>query len=132
VSTIDEKAFESAIVASLTERGGYAQGQSADYDPEAGLFKNELLAFLQCTQPRSWARIAAIHGDAAADKVIHRLCQEMDLRGSLDVLRNGFAEYGVKFRMAYFKPVSGLNQDTAALYPDRLCMAHAEEHQAEG
>jgi type I restriction enzyme R subunit len=116
LSTTDEKAFESAIVASLTEHGGYAQGQSADYNPELALFKNEVLAFLHSTQPRSWARIAAIHGDAAADKVIHRLCQEMDLRGSLDVLRNGFTDYGVKFRMAYFQPESGLNPDTAELY----------------
>lgn len=111
-----EQDFESAIVSSLIERGGYAQGQSADYSPELGLFKNEVLAFLHSTQPRSWARIAAIHGDAAADKVIHRLCQEMDLRGSLDVLRNGFTDHGVKFRMAYFQPESGLNPDTAELY----------------
>jgi type I restriction enzyme R subunit len=40
----------------------------------------------------------------------------MDLRGSLDVLRNGFTDYGVKFRMAFFKPETGLNQDTIALY----------------
>ncbi|CAK8723130.1 type I site-specific deoxyribonuclease [Candidatus Electronema halotolerans] len=116
ISITSEASFESAIVASLTERGGYAQGQSAEYDPETGLFKQELLAFLQCTQPHAWARLAAIHGDAAAGKVIHRLCQEMDLRGSLDVLRNGFTEYGVRFRMACFKPESGLNPDTAELY----------------
>jgi type I restriction enzyme R subunit len=111
-----EQDFESAIVASLIEHGGYVQGQSADYSPELGLFKDEVLAFLHSTQPRSWARIAAIHGDAAADKVIHRLCQEMDLRGSLDVLRNGFTDYGVKFRMASFQPESGLNPETAELY----------------
>ena len=111
-----EMDFESAIVSSLIERGGYAQGQSADYSPELGLFKNEVLTFLQSTQPHDWKRISAIHGDAAADKVIRRLCQEMDLRGSLDVLRNGFTDYGVKFRMAYFQPESGLNPETAELY----------------
>ncbi|MCK5545659.1 MAG: type I restriction endonuclease subunit R, partial [Desulfobulbaceae bacterium] len=44
------------------------------------------------------------------------LFKEMDLRGSLDVLRNGFTDYGVKFRMAYFKPETGMNQETINLY----------------
>ena len=40
----------------------------------------------------------------------------MDLRGSLDVLRNGFTDYGVRFQMAYFQPASGLNPDAVELY----------------
>src|SRR5690606_27580741 len=45
-----------------------------------------------------------------------RLIKEMDLRGSLDVLRNGFTDYGIRFQMAYFKPASGLNPDALTLY----------------
>jgi len=111
-----ENAFESAIVASLTDHGGYEQGQAVDYSQELGLFKAEVLAFLHDTQPSAWERIAAIHGDDAESRVIQRLFKEMDLRGSLDVLRNGFTDYGVKFRMAYFKPETVLNQETIALY----------------
>ncbi|MEZ5045337.1 MAG: type I restriction endonuclease [Saprospiraceae bacterium] len=40
----------------------------------------------------------------------------MDLRGSLDVLRNGFVDYGVRFQMAFFQPASGLNPDAVDLY----------------
>ena len=40
----------------------------------------------------------------------------MDLRGALDVIRNGIVDYGVRFKMAFFKPESGLNPDTLALY----------------
>ena len=47
---------------------------------------------------------------------IQRLFKEMDLRGSLDVIRNGFTDYGVKFRMAHFKPETGMNVETIALY----------------
>lgn len=116
MSILSESSFETAIVAGLTENGGYEQGQAADYDPETGLFKNEVLAFLQSTQPTAWKRITSVHGPDTENRVIQRLCQEMDLRGSLDVLRNGFIDYGVKFRMACFQPESGLNPDTITLY----------------
>ncbi|MCI5208967.1 MAG: type I restriction endonuclease subunit R, partial [Candidatus Electrothrix sp. ATG2] len=116
MSIAGEEAFEISIVASLTENGGYKEGQAADYDPEIGLFTSEVLAFLQSTQPSAWERITSVHGPDTENRVIQRLCREMDLRGSLDVLRNGFTDYSVKFRMACFKPVSGLNPDTIALY----------------
>lgn len=111
-----ENAFETAIVASLTEQGGYEQGHAQDYSSELGIFKAEVLSFLHATQPKAWERIAAIHGDDAQSRVLQRLFKEMDLRGSLDVLRNGFTDYGVKFRMAYFKPETGMNPETIALY----------------
>ncbi|MCI5114975.1 MAG: type I restriction endonuclease subunit R, partial [Candidatus Electrothrix sp. AX1] len=116
MSITSEASFETAIIASLTENGGYEQGQAADYDPETGLFRNEVLAFLQSTQPSAWERITSVHGADTETRLIQRLCREMDLRGSLDVLRNGFTDYGVKFRMACFQPESGLNPDTVALY----------------
>ena len=120
-----EHAFETAIVNSLLERG-YEQGRSSGYDPELGLFKEEVLSFLQSTQGPFWARIGTIHGISAADRVIGRLAQEMALRGSLDVLRNGFTDHGVKFRMAFFKPESGLNPETAELYQLNRLQVHRQ------
>lgn len=111
-----EHTFESAIEHSLVENGGYRKGNPEDYSRELGLFKYEVLHFLQKTQPKSWERISSIHGEHVNDRVIQRLVREMDLRGSLDVLRNGFTDYGVRFQMAYFKPASGLNPDALALY----------------
>ena len=111
-----EPAFETAIVASLTTHGGYEEGPAAEYSKELGLFKAEVLSFLHATQPKAWERLSAIHGDDAENRVIQRLFKEMDLRGSLDVLRNGFTDYGVKFRMAYFRPETGMNAETIALY----------------
>ncbi len=115
-SITSENAFETAIVASLTESGGYEEGQATDYDPDTGLFKNEVLAFLRSTQPAAWERISSVHGPDTENRVIQRLCRKMDLRGSLDVLRNSFTDHSVKFRMACFQPESGLNPDTVTLY----------------
>ncbi len=116
MSITTEQTFESAIVESLIQHGNYTQGNSPDYSPELGMFKYDVIAFLQNTQPKAWEKITAVHGSDADNRVIQRLFKELDLRGSLDVLRNGFVDYGVKFRMAFFKPETGLNDETIELY----------------
>lgn len=111
-----ENTFETALVQSLTEQGGYTEGNAPDYSPELGMFKYEVIRFLQESQPIRWKKIASIHGADANNRVIQRLYKELDLRGSLDVLRNGFVDYGVRFQMAFFQPASGLNPDAVELY----------------
>jgi type I restriction enzyme R subunit len=116
MSITTENTFETALVQSLTEQGGYTEGNAPDYSPELGMFKYEVIRFLQESQPKRWEKISAIHGADADNRVIQRLYKELDLRGSLDVLRNGFVDYGVRFQMAFFQPASGLNPDAVGLY----------------
>ena len=112
-----EKTFEAAIVESLIENGGYYQGNSEQYFPKLGMFKYEILSFLQNSQPERWEKLVAIHGaDDVGDRIIQRIYKEMDLRGSLDVIRNGFSDYGVRFKLAFFQPETGLNPETEFLY----------------
>jgi len=111
-----ENTFETALVQSFTEQGGYTIGNAPDYSPELGLFKYDVIDFLQKSQPKRWEKILAIHGEDAHNRVIQRLYKELDLRGSLDVLRNGFVDYGVRFQMVFFQPASGLNPESVALY----------------
>jgi type I restriction enzyme, R subunit len=116
MSLTTEQIFETAIVQSLVEHGGYTQDNASDYSIELGMFKNEVIHFLQESQPRKWEKIYAIHGSDAENRVIQRLYKELDLRGSLDVLRNGFVDYGVRFQLAFFQPASTLNPDALAFY----------------
>lgn len=111
-----EKTFETAIVESLVEQGGYAQGSADDYSVELGMFKTEVIDFIRSTQAEKWTKLEAVHGADCPHRIIQRLYKELDLRGTLDVLRNGFVDYGIRFQMAFFKPESGLNPDTLALY----------------
>jgi type I restriction enzyme R subunit len=115
-----EKTFETAICESLTEKGGWTQVSNKDYDKESALFHGQIFSFLQTTQGRKWERISKIHGADTERKLIQRLCKELDLRGSLDVIRNGFTDMGVKFDMAYFRPESSLNEDTQKLYGQNI------------
>jgi len=111
-----ENTFETALVQTLVEQGGYTQGNAEDYSKELGMFKYEVIAFLQASQPKRWAKISAIHGADTDNRIIQRPYKELELRGSLDVLRNGFVDYGVRFQMAFFQPASGLNPDAVDLY----------------
>lgn len=111
-----ELTFESAIEISLLESGGYTQGFSEDFDSQLGLFPSYVTHFLKTSQPKAWEKLTNIHKDEAEKKVLQRLIKEIDLRGILDVIRNGFTDYGVKFQMGYFKPESALNPDAEALY----------------
>jgi type I restriction enzyme, R subunit len=116
MSITTERTFETALVQALVEQGGYLEGNPADYHIDLGLFKSEVITFLQQSQPKRWEKISAIHGTDAPERIIQRLYKELDLRGSLDVLRNGFVDYGVRFQMAFFQPASGLNPDAVTQY----------------
>ncbi len=111
-----ETTFEAAIEEALLEKGGYVKGHSKDFDAVLGIFPSYVLSFLENSQPKEWAKITNIHKEDVGNKVIQRLLKELELRGTLDVLRNGFTDYGVKFKMAYFKPESTLNPEASVQY----------------
>ena len=115
-SPVNERAFEEAIEQCLLERGGYSRGESAGYSRELAFHPQAILAFIRDTQPRAWRKLEDVHGSLAETKFLQRLFKELDNRGMLDVFRHGIVDYGVRFKLAYFKPSSGLNPETVALY----------------
>ena len=118
--TTTEQAFEEAIEKSLVEKGGYTKGEPSNFSRELAFDPKAIFAFLQDTQPLSWKKLSEIHGSQIESKILQRLFNELDNRGTLDVLRNGFVDHGVRFKMAYFKPASRLNPETIALYNKNL------------
>lgn len=122
-----EAIFETALVQSLL-KGGYAAGEATAYVPDLGLFRTDVIAFLQNTQPRRWAKLAGIHGEQTENRVLQRLYKELDLRGALDVIRKGIVDHGVRLRMAFFRPASGLNPDALALYEANDLKVYRQVH----
>lgn len=116
MSITSEKAFESAIEDSLLQYGQYKSATSGDYNKETGFFEQDIFEFLKSTQPSKWEKISTVHGSNVETKLLQRISKEIDLRGCLDVLRNGFSDYGVRFDLAYFKPATTLNPDSFVLY----------------
>lgn len=113
---ITEKNFENEIECFLLESGGYVQGKNSEYNKDTALFEADVIAFIQTTQPQKWARLEAGQKTNAGSVLIKALCQELEAKGSLDVLRHGFRCYGKTFQMAYFAPNTSLNEKSAVNY----------------
>jgi type I restriction enzyme, R subunit len=110
-----EQAFENAI-ADVLLASGYHRHFSQEFDRENAIFPNEVLAFIQFTQPKVWEKLEIAHGDKTGDRIIDALCKWMDTNGSLSTLRHGFKCYGKTLRIAFFKPAHGLNPELEARY----------------
>ncbi len=114
-SQTNEAAFESTVESMLLG-GGWRQGDRLEWDVDTAIFPADALAFIRDTQPELWADMVALHGANLDTAITQTLVKELDLKGSLHVLRHGFRFSGKTFRLAYFKPASGLNPDALARF----------------
>ncbi len=111
-----ERAFEFHVEDLLLKQGGWLSGTNAEWDKARALFPARVFAFIEATQPTLWAEMAAHHGSNLQPMLLDALSKELDIKGSLHVLRHGFKFYGKLFRLAYFKPAHALSPDVLALY----------------
>ena len=145
-ATVSERAFEDAIECALLRRGpdacadyeesvrealapygdGFAPGgylrrdSKIHYDRDLCLLPQDVIDFLVATQPRTWARLKQHHGAEVRERFLSRLAKELERRGALDVFRKGVKDSGCKFQLAYFRPASGLNEETRRLHAANL------------
>ena len=97
--------------------GSYLRRESAvHYDRDLCLLPQDVIDFLLATQPRTWARLKQHHGGEVRERFLKRLSKELERRGTLDVFRKGVRDSGCKFQLAYFRPASGLNEETRRLH----------------
>ena len=119
-----EHAFETAIEAELTSSGGYRKRIPSAYDEVRALFPDDVSGFLEGSQPAKWKALEALLGPETVSSVLDSLSKELELKGTLHVLRHGFKCYGKTFRMAYFRPNTTMNPDAAENYArNRLTIA---------
>ena len=142
---ISERAFEAAIECALLRHGpdacpddaaavresapefgdeplpgGYLRRRPEDYDRGLCLIPTDVVDFLLATQPKVWEKLKQHHGADVKPRFLGRLSREIARRGALDVLRNGVKDSGCKFRLAYFRPASGLNEELQRLHAANL------------
>ncbi len=114
-----EISFETEICAHLTAHGWlYAEGDAATYDRARALFPADVLAWVQATQPKAWETLTKNHGGKAGETLLNRLRDQLDRRGTLDVLRHGIEMMGLKqpLKLAEFKPALAINPEILARY----------------
>ena len=121
ITDTTEKRFEADIESFLVSAAGGYTKTTDRYDPQSGLYVNTLIAFVQRTQPREWKRFEKIGNGEPVKQFIVAFNNACEMNGLVYVLRNGFKHRGITFRVCYFRPESGLNQMTAALYRENIC-----------
>jgi|SRR5680860_13770 len=115
-----EKKLEEAIEHYLTTEGGYIKGGVNSFDKEFALESHTLLAFIKDTQPKEWDKYQTIYGSRSDKAFIDRFCKEVRQVGLIHALRQGVTDRGIKFRLAFFKPETGLNEQSLKLYEQNI------------
>ena len=119
MSTHKEIAFEEEICEQLGSHGWvYVEGDASRYDRARALFPEDVLAWVQTTQPAAWEALVKNHGAQAGETLLTRLRDSMNQRGTLDVLRQGIEMLGVKGKLplAQFKPALAINPEILTRY----------------
>ena len=89
--------FETEICQYLGDHGWlYAEVDAAGYDRARALFPADVLAWVQATQPKAWADLTKNHGSQAGETLLARLRDQINQRGTLDVLRHGIELLGLR------------------------------------
>ena len=119
-----EFAFEEAIEDILL-KCGWIKGSPADYDSAVAFDPIQLFRFITNTQSRDWEKLRERRGgDEAVTKAkfLIRLSDEINRRGTIDVLRRGITELGVHFSLAFFRPAHSLTPELIANYEANRCV----------
>jgi len=126
-----EAAFQQDILNELVA-GGWQLGSPAHYDRGRALYSADCLAYVQRTQPQSWAKYTKLYPSDPATAFLDRLTAQLakvdpqasdrDLRtfGTLGVLRHELRDKSVTFKLCQFKPDHDLNPQTLALYEGNI------------
>jgi type I restriction enzyme, R subunit len=126
MSSVSEKLLEDEIIGSLVGAGGYRVcklGTDADWRQEfkanIGLDTRELFSFIEETQRPEWEQLVKAHGgdDAVSrQRFLQRLVQQIDERGTVEVLRHGIRDQNIEIRLSYRKPAFGVAPELVADY----------------
>ena len=110
-----EKDLEQHIEDYLTAHGYHTVPPQA-YVPAQGLVPAEVLAFLMATQRKAYDALEQQYGAGVQSQILQRLAKQLQDKGTLAVLREGFKLSGERLRLSYFRPASGLNPAHETLY----------------
>ena len=123
-----EITFENEIEYSLIDHGGYIKGNPKNFNREYAMDTGFLFQFLKESQPKEWDKLIKKHGENAEQGFLKKLYKDLDTYGMLHVLRHGVIDAPAKFSLCFFKPASGMNQTSQALYEMNILSVTRQVH----
>ncbi|WP_289000121.1 type I restriction endonuclease [uncultured Psychrobacter sp.] len=127
-----ESVFQADIVSQMQAQG-WQLGSPSDYHAETALYEQDVLDFVQTTQPQEWEKFCRTfpidserHFITALVKQLNKADAQATDRasrtyGTLGVLRHGLKIRNARFSLCQFKPEHSLNPETMARYEANIC-----------
>ena len=97
-----EEAFEELIEHHLLAHGYVSRPYTA-YNIDLALIEDDLLDYVASTQPKTWKKQQAIHGNALRTNFLAAFDKATADVGVIHILRHGFKFYGSTIRVATFE-----------------------------
>ncbi|MBR2886169.1 MAG: type I restriction endonuclease subunit R [Clostridia bacterium] len=123
-----EKRFEQDIEYYLCNHGGYIKGDPKAFDRKLALDVKTFVSFIKSTQPNAWEKYEKIYGADSEVKIVDRFCRVVKNEGLLKVLRQGFVDRGIKFRVVFYKPETSLNELSLKQYEGNVLHCTCQLH----
>jgi len=105
-----EKDFQEHIINHLGSTG-YHKRKASEYNKATYTDPELILKFIQNSQPKEWKKFQKMYGEQAEQKFLIRLVKEIENKGTINILRNGFKDVGCHFELFYPKPNNRKNPD---------------------
>jgi type I restriction enzyme R subunit len=120
--------FEDELVGHLTKHDDWLEGDPAHYNRELALFPEDVIGWIQDTEPAEYAKIKSANNDGVDRIILERLAKVIEEEGALVILRKGFKHRNARFEMCAFKPGHGLNPQTLEKYAKVRCRVVRQVH----
>lgn len=127
-----ESVFQADIVTQMQTQG-WQLGNPSGYQAETALYEQDVLDFVQTTQPQEWEKFCRTfpidserHFITALVKQLNKADEHSTDRasrtyGTLGVLRHGLKIRNARFSLCQFKPEHSLNPEIMARYEANIC-----------
>lgn len=130
--TTYESVFQADIVSQLQAQG-WQLGSPSGYQAETALYEQDVLDFVQTTQPQEWEKFCRTFPIDSERHFISALVKQLNKAdehstdkasrtyGTLGVLRHGLKIRNARFSLCQFKPEHSLNPEIMARYKANIC-----------
>ncbi|MDE0842644.1 MAG: type I restriction endonuclease [Psychrobacter pacificensis] len=127
-----ETVFQADIVRQM-QAHGWQLGNPSGYQAETALYEQDVLDFVQTTQPQEWEKFCRTFPIDSERHFISALVKQLNKAdahatdrasrtyGTLGVLRHGLKIRNARFSLCQFKPEHSLNPETMARYEANIC-----------
>ena len=119
---LSEKDYQQYILQRLSQDNGYRIRPADQFDRLLAMDREMLFAFLQNTQPDTWAALRKIYKEQLEETLVHALNNALTSKsgGLLNILKNGLDVSGKHLDFMYTKPATDFNPQLLKKYQQNI------------